>query len=120
MGVGIAPAPYFFQEELMAKKKLIANQGSDEVNVDSVSYKVSPVDHTVEVPEEVVGPLLERGGFSYAEPANAPEGFARMSHQFLESFSVDGAMFAPQEDGAFLIPVAVLRSALDHGFTIVE
>lgn len=104
----------------MAKKKLFANQGTDEVNIDSVSYKVNPADHTVDVPEENIGPLLERGGFTYAEPVKAPEGFARMRHQFLESFSVDGAMFAPQEDGSFLVPVAVLRSALDHGFTIVE
>ena len=104
----------------MAKKKLIANQGSDEVNVENVSYKVNPIDHTVEVPEEDVGPLLEKGGFSYAEPVKTPEGVVRMHHQFLESFSIDGAIFAPQEDGSFLIPVAVLRSALDHGFTIVE
>lgn len=120
MGVGIAPAPYYSQEEPMAKKKLIANQGSDEVNVDNVSYKVNLVDHTVEVPEEAVGPLLERGGFSYAEPVPVPQGFVAMRHAHLDSFSIDGVLFAPQEDSSFLIPVAVLRSAFDHGFTIVE
>lgn len=104
----------------MAKKKLIAQQGSDEVNIDSVSYKVNPTDHTVDVPEESVGPLLERGGFSYAEPVKASPGFVVMSHKSLESFSVDGAKFATQEDGSFLIPSAALRSALDHGFTIAE
>ena len=104
----------------MAKKKLVANQGTDEVNIDGVSYKVNHADNTVEVPGESVGPLLDRGGFSYAEPAPVPQGFVAMRHAYLESFSVDGEMFAPQEDGSFLIPSAVLRSATDHGFTIVE
>lgn len=48
------------------------------------------------------------------------KGFVAMSHAYLESFSIGGVIFGPEEDGLFYIPAALLSSALDHGFTIAE
>ncbi len=100
----------------MANKKLKAPKGTDEVNVGTESYRVDN-DQIVEVPEEAVAPLLERGGFTEvdAEP-DVPEGFVLVGHPDPHASCGQG-----EKCGDFFkVPAAIASELIGHGFYPVE
>lgn len=101
----------------MAKKvkKLRAPKGTDEANIDGVSYRVEN-DGTVEVPDGEEGPLLATGGFvEVTPPVVLPEGFALVMHKDPNA-SCDGEKFG----GGHLVQAVNVAALASHGFYAVD
>jgi hypothetical protein len=103
----------------MSLVKLWSHQGADECNIGTKGYRVDN-DGSVWVPEEGIGPLLEKGGFVLADPpARQPvvSGFAHMMHPDpTATCSIRGVVYTADERGALTVPAAVAHELLAHGF----
>lgn len=103
------------------KVRLYATQGSDEAN-HSMSTKPYRVDNNgiVEVDEEAVGPLLEKGGFIRVEEpeVEVPTGSVRVVHVSDPDATCShaGVSFAPESDGSIVVPVTAAPHLAAHGF----
>jgi hypothetical protein len=98
--------------------RLKAPHGADEANFGTTSYPIEN-DGTVTVSRAAAAALLERGGFSLADTAPAPErGFANVRHVADPSagLSFDGASYDPDEDGILTVPVEAVATLGPHGF----
>jgi hypothetical protein len=106
------------------KVRLKAPVGTDEAN-HSVSfgkpYKVDPNTGIVEVDPEAVAPLLDKGGFTLADPP-APVAIADGMEELVNqddpgaSVSFDGKSYAPDADGVLQVPVKAVHALRAHGF----
>ena len=103
------------------KVRLRAQSGTDEANHAGKLYRVNN-DHIVEVDEEAVGPLVERGGFELAEPDVDPvqPGFVRARAVGIAGCSWGGQNFEPDADGVFNVPIGSMDDLAPHGFVGIE
>lgn len=96
-------------------KKLKAPRGTDEANADGKIFRVDN-DGTVDVPNDAVGPLLERGGFvEVVEPAAVPDGHGLVMHDD-PGASCDGEKVGD----AFVVPIGKVAELASHGFRAIE
>lgn len=100
--------------------RLRANQGADEANMSGYApFKVNPNDKTVEVPEEAVSTLLEKGGFELVDPpARAPA-----NHMIPVRHTSDHTLSCswgnPDANGIIMVPAHAVVALLSHGFVPV-
>jgi hypothetical protein len=104
----------------MAKRtvKLKVAHGTDEVNADGQAYRVDN-DDTVEVPEEAVAPLLEKGGCVVVDEAApvVPKGFALLEHD-----DPNASVSHGERDGNYIrVPLDKVNVYIQsHGFRLVN
>jgi hypothetical protein len=96
-------------------KKLKAPKGTDEANANGQSFRVDN-DGTVEVPDEVAGPLVERGGFVEVVEVVVPAGYLLVMHDNDPSASCEGEKFGE----GYLVPAHKAGELASHGFKAVE
>ncbi len=103
------------------KVRLHATQGSDEANWSgsSTPYRVDN-DGSVEVDEEAVPALLEKGGFilDALPPVEVPHGSIRVAHVSDPGAlcAHAGAEFVLEADGTLIVPVEAVFALGAHGF----
>lgn len=99
-------------------KKLLATQGSDEVNDGTRRFPVER-DGTVDLPDDVADRALHGGGFvEVAEPATAPDGWVTLTHPTATGCSYAGVSY-PSKEGAFTVPAVAVEDLASHGFAPV-
>lgn len=104
------------------KVRLHAPPGTDEVCYSSSFGKPLRVDNdgTVEVDEEEVAPLLEKGGFTRdpIPPVEVPDGSVRVVHLSDPAAlcSHAGVEFSHEADGSIVVPVTAVEHLAAHGF----
>ena len=108
------------------KVRLHAPPGTDEANssFSPVPYRADN-DGIVEVDEEAVGPLLEKGGFTLVDPpgiVEVPHGFVQVVHptDAGASCSFGGESYVPDADGVLTVPCEAVGDLLAHGFISFE
>ena len=99
-------------------RKLKAAEGTTEVNIGETDIVVPP-DGIIEVPDDQVDALIERGGFSEVEdPTPAPDGNVKMKGPAGASCTVFGQTYTAGDDGLITGPVAAVTALLDHNFAV--
>jgi hypothetical protein len=110
----------------MAKVRLHSNRGALEANWSGspTPYRVDN-NGNVEVDEEAVGPLLERGGFTLVDvpsPVAVQAGFCVVENlnDPNAAFSYEGVSYEPDANGLLTIPLDAASVFESHGFTLVS
>lgn len=107
------------------KVRLHAPRGTDEANFSgsTVPYRVDN-NGDVEVDAEAVGPLLEKGGFTLADPVamSVPHGFIAVRHASdpLAGCSHQGRTYEVQADGVLLVEASAIGALTSHGFVSID